>query len=725
LFATNPDTGKLFRYDGTPDQWTETGGPGATFAVGDRGVYGLTPDGSGVHRWSGDGTGWTALGAPVKATAEPSPTQPTPADPTAPPTPDSTAPPAPEEAAPPEEGPPQAAAANAAGSAYGRELAVTAKDGVYALAADHGSVWKRDGDTEWVRIGGPAETIRAGRAGVFTLHPDTGRVHKYDEDSGQWTEIGEPSAGLEVTGDHVYRVAADHSAVYEWSHKGTAWDRIGGPAKDIYAGAAGLFATRPDNGNIYKYDGDPDEWTEAGGPGAAFAVSDDHLYGLTPDRSAVTEYDGKGKPWKRIGGPAQDLYAAGAGLFATSPADGHIFQYDGEDEPWKHVGSPGAAFAASDDHLYGLTPDRSAVFRRGGDGEWSYAGGPAQMLQEQRDEEMLRQECGSCVEEYREARTLTETDVTDWLKDNGGKILLDLLGAEDAVECLSIGTELSVDVGKVASCLSTAANLSGIITAIRKSGQVAKAVTKVSRELPKYTTKVSNARNSLTKYRDLLEKIKKNPFERQYKPQVPDCRVGGRGWRKYGDLDTANGDRATPMVACLDKAFINDPANAGTATKTKEVKPPAYQWAVAKTYELGNTSHQYWRNACHLLAKQLTGDGLNLQNISTCSRAANANPNTPDDPGLPEPMTTFEDKVKKAIDGDQIVRYQVTPQYSGPRTVPVSYEMTALGITADGKPGLVLDEVVPNMIYSNKYKYYVNLGLFTEDGKPVPVAGEK
>ncbi|MDW6060100.1 hypothetical protein SAZ11_21400 [Streptomyces sp. FXJ1.4098] len=62
----------------------------------------------------------------MKAAAEPSPAQPTPAD--------STAPPAPEEAAPPEEGPPQADAANATGSAYGRELAVTAKDGVYALA---------------------------------------------------------------------------------------------------------------------------------------------------------------------------------------------------------------------------------------------------------------------------------------------------------------------------------------------------------------------------------------------------------------------------------------------------------------------------------------------------------------------------------------------------------------------------------------------------------------
>lgn len=46
LFATNPATGDLYEYSSENRRWTKAGGPGATFAVTDENLYGLTPTGS-------------------------------------------------------------------------------------------------------------------------------------------------------------------------------------------------------------------------------------------------------------------------------------------------------------------------------------------------------------------------------------------------------------------------------------------------------------------------------------------------------------------------------------------------------------------------------------------------------------------------------------------------------------------------------------------------------
>jgi hypothetical protein len=63
--ATNPTTGDVWRYHGTPNQWTQIGGTGAAFAVGDKTVYGLSPGGDGVWQYDGSGTSWTQIGGPA------------------------------------------------------------------------------------------------------------------------------------------------------------------------------------------------------------------------------------------------------------------------------------------------------------------------------------------------------------------------------------------------------------------------------------------------------------------------------------------------------------------------------------------------------------------------------------------------------------------------------------------------------------------------------------
>ncbi|MER8236090.1 LamG-like jellyroll fold domain-containing protein [Streptomyces sp. NPDC094049] len=204
-----------------------------------------------------------------------------------------------------------------------------------------------------------------------------------------------------------------------------------------------------------------------------------------------------------------------------------------------------------------------------------------------------------------------------------------------------------------------------------------------------------------------------------------DCRRGGIGWREYGDLDTANGNRATGIEACLDLKWITN--NPGTKTKTfyrKGVEdpsvvrqPPGFGWAAGEVQKLGNYPASRWRNACHLLGDQLSGDGLDYRNISTCSRTANADPNVRG--ASPHPVSNmlhYENQVRAAIQIGQVVHYKVTPLYSGGRVVPYAYRMQATGYTADGSPGIQFDKRVPNVIKSENDGRWHNLGNRAPEG---------
>ncbi|WP_431777039.1 tectonin domain-containing protein [Streptomyces cucumeris] len=640
LFATSPDH-KIHRYSGQPEQWGQVGEAGKAFTVGSTHLYGLAPDGNSVHQWNGQGTDWTALGAPSVPGA---------------PVPEAADPSLESQSAPPEAGSAQDGAevesTSEAGSSSpvrgavpdtaGPELSVTAKGDLYALAPDHGSVWKYKGDNRWTKIGGPAESVHAGRAGVFARHPDTGAIFRYDDETGRWSQIGDASADLEVTGDHLYRLSSDRLAVFEWSGQGADWTKIGGPADELYAGGAGLFATRPDTGHLYQYNGTPDQWTEIGTPGAAFAVSNNHLYGLSSDRSAVFE---------RINGD-----------------------------------------------------------------NWRYRGGPSEALQAEKDEDTLRELRGDdYVRQYRQAGILVNTQLTEWLAQNGAGILLELVGVKDIERCLRApGKE------KIKPCLLTAANFSAVITAVRKADKVHDAIKTVAVGLPKFRSEVVTARNIVVQARELLDRNARNLADdfTANKPDRADCRRNGAGWLDLGTRDAAHGSRATAMNACLDTAYLTTHAQRGSPT-TAAVRPPGYNWATATAGYLRIKNISQRINNCHLLGKQLTGSGEDLDNLVTCSRAANAQ--VKGDEGFANDMAALEKKVKDAVDDGQVVRYQVTPVYSGPRTVPVKLEISAVGMYPDGRPGgILIKRALENKLFQAQTQKWHNLGLWVMNGKAVP-----
>jgi hypothetical protein len=73
IYATNPDSGDIYRYDPGQGQWGYVGGPGADFVEATHGdvtkLYGLSPDHSGVWEWSGVPGEWIQIGGPASAIA--------------------------------------------------------------------------------------------------------------------------------------------------------------------------------------------------------------------------------------------------------------------------------------------------------------------------------------------------------------------------------------------------------------------------------------------------------------------------------------------------------------------------------------------------------------------------------------------------------------------------------------------------------------------------------
>lgn len=63
LYATDPNVGDLHEYNSTSSSWTTIGGPGKTFAVGDDDhLYGLAVDGSAVFQYTGYPLRWLRIG---------------------------------------------------------------------------------------------------------------------------------------------------------------------------------------------------------------------------------------------------------------------------------------------------------------------------------------------------------------------------------------------------------------------------------------------------------------------------------------------------------------------------------------------------------------------------------------------------------------------------------------------------------------------------------------
>ncbi|MFI6599180.1 family 43 glycosylhydrolase [Nonomuraea sp. NPDC050536] len=214
VFATNPTSGDIYHYNGTPNNWTRIGGPGATFAVNATSLYGLAPDHSAVMQWSGAGQTWIKIGGPAgqlyAGGANLFATNPTTGD-------------IYRYNGTPNNwtqvgGPGAAFAANAIG--------------LYGLSPDRSEVlqWAGSGMT-WSQIGGPAAALYAGGTDLFATNPTTGDIYHYSGSPQDWSRAGGPSSAFAVTDTDLFGVSS--AGIYEW--KGGTWPQIG-PAMSTITG---------------------------------------------------------------------------------------------------------------------------------------------------------------------------------------------------------------------------------------------------------------------------------------------------------------------------------------------------------------------------------------------------------------------------------------------------------------------------------------------------------
>ncbi|ABW16050.1 serine/threonine protein kinase [Parafrankia sp. EAN1pec] len=144
LFATNPITGHIYRYLGSAG-WTRIGGPGADFAVTGDALYGLTPDGKHVNRYTGSGEEWYTVGDDARTIY---------------------------------------------GGGYG----------LFATNPITGHIYRYLGSAGWTRIGGPGADFAVTEDRIYGLSEDGKSVSMYSGSGDVWFPIGVPSAGGRVSG---------------------------------------------------------------------------------------------------------------------------------------------------------------------------------------------------------------------------------------------------------------------------------------------------------------------------------------------------------------------------------------------------------------------------------------------------------------------------------------------------------------------------------------------
>jgi hypothetical protein len=211
LYATNPVNGDLFHYLGSPGDWEHIGGPGRTFAVCDQGLFGLSPNGSGVYQWKGlhsenwnhigDAAAWIYCGNAGLLATNPS------------------------------SGDVFHWLGNDVWTHIGGPAAnFTAGYGFTSLGRD-GSVNQWVGGESWSRIAGPASAIYSGPMGLAAAFSPSGDLYRWNSNS--WAHLSGPAAAVTLGTNLIFKLGSDGTA-YQWVG-GDAWIRAGGPMATVVA----------------------------------------------------------------------------------------------------------------------------------------------------------------------------------------------------------------------------------------------------------------------------------------------------------------------------------------------------------------------------------------------------------------------------------------------------------------------------------------------------------
>ncbi|MGW8669458.1 hypothetical protein [Streptomyces niveus] len=160
------------------------------------------------------------------------------------------------------------------------------------------------------------------------------------------------------------------------------------------------------------------------------------------------------------------------------------------------------------------------------------------------EEALLREHCGQqCVDDFRAMKKLAALHVIDWIKENGGDVLLEVFGIDNMVNCVS--------TRDIESCLWALFDLASVAIGVLKAPKVIKAIDNVAGGIDSFYESSRTAKRAVERYRELIEKLKKGPEENPKPPTCPTPKQAsarsslsaapGGGWDDYCDYDLPAG----------------------------------------------------------------------------------------------------------------------------------------------------------------------------------------
>ena len=251
------------------------------------------------------------------------------------------------------------------------------------------------------------------------------------------------------------------------------------------AAATDAAAAKKADANAQKYD------EQAGTDAfyANFAANDAESAAAQADRDATDAEKDASSARSAAGSAEQDASAAGRTATKAESDATAAEGAAGRADTYAEQAEKAATQAEAEEQERARQEREKVVSSDGSTAEYTLTSG---------EEAALLAECGqTCVDQYREAMAAGNQSVLDWVKANGGDILLKLLGVDDAKKCFSDPD--------VESCLWTAVNAVSLATLIGKAPAVATAIVRVTSGLAKFFEGASKARTTLKGLRAIID----------------------------------------------------------------------------------------------------------------------------------------------------------------------------------------------------------------------------
>jgi hypothetical protein len=229
LIATDTND-NLLLYSGTPQQWTQIGGPGAMFAIGAGGgsdIVGLTPNAGAVSRYNG--SSWQQIGGPASAVYAGSLTVATDYD------------------GNPHVYSPSAGSWTQIGGPSDQFIVGGA--GLVALSLDHGGIWINSAGTlsAWTQIGDAASELFVGGSDIASTALAAQKDVSYENGPFNWLHQGAPGNMFAIIGNgKLFGLNPWRTGVFQSNNTGVVsppWTQVGGPASRLVGHGHSLYAT--------------------------------------------------------------------------------------------------------------------------------------------------------------------------------------------------------------------------------------------------------------------------------------------------------------------------------------------------------------------------------------------------------------------------------------------------------------------------------------------------